>query len=213
MGKLGLSKLFFRKCLYSQSSVVRRFHRLSESLDGRYGPNEMDGELIEPHIMTEEEIMLKYWKILVRKVIFCGFADFECFYYTDIHNILTFKISIIWLILQTSITLTSQAFQRWMCLTAGAVTFWTSVLICRWLTTDPTLSGILSFIFPLLIIPLLASVYAEVNYESGQVLQVCNGPGQQSNPLFWREGVEIILYRKFPELTRLKLFTEYNAED
>ena len=71
-----------------------------------------------------------------------------------------------------SITLTSQAFQRWLCLVVGAVTFWTSVLICRWLTTDPTLSGILSFIFPLLIIPLLASVYAEVNYESGNVLQV-----------------------------------------
>ena len=71
-----------------------------------------------------------------------------------------------------SITLTSQAFQRWLCLVVGAVTFWTSVLICRWLTADPTLSGILSFIFPLLIIPLLASIYAEVNYESGNVLQV-----------------------------------------
>ena len=74
--------------------------------------------------------------------------------------------------LQTSTTSISHAFQRWLSLTASAVTFWTSVLICRWLTTDPTLSGILSFIFPILIIPILASIYAEVNYECNNVLQV-----------------------------------------
>ena len=80
--------------------------------------------------------------------------------------------------LQTSTTSISHAFQRWLSLTASAVTFWTSVLICRWLTTDPTLSGILSFIFPILIIPILASIYAEVNYECNNVLQViciCHG--------------------------------------
>ena len=74
--------------------------------------------------------------------------------------------------LQTSTTSISHAFQRWLSLTASAVIFWTSVLICRWLTTDPTLSGILSFIFPILIIPILASIYAEVNYECSNVLKV-----------------------------------------
>ena len=84
--------------------------------------------------------------------------------------------------LQTSTTSISHAFQRWLSLTASAVIFWTSVLICRWLTTDPTLSGILSFIFPILIIPILASIYAEVNYECSNVLKVictfhsCNVP-------------------------------------
>ena len=73
---------------------------------------------------------------------------------------------------QTSTRLTSQAFQRWMSVMTGAVMFWSSVLIVKWLSTTPTLSGVLSFIFPLLVLPLLASAYAEVNYEGVRVLQV-----------------------------------------
>ena len=93
--------------------------------------------------------------------------------------------------LQTSTTSISHAFQRWLSLTASAVIFWTSVLICRWLTTDPTLSGILSFIFPILIIPILASIYAEVNYECSNVLKVictfhsCN-VSPYSNNMTWK---------------------------
>ena len=49
------------------TSVFGRFHRLSETLDGKY---ELDDTLeeessIEPHVMNEEEIMHKYWKIAV----------------------------------------------------------------------------------------------------------------------------------------------------
>jgi hypothetical protein len=42
---------------------------LSETIDRRYGPEEIDEDSIEPHIMTEEEIMLKYWKLMVRALI------------------------------------------------------------------------------------------------------------------------------------------------
>ena len=59
----------FRKHLFNRtmgSSVFGRFHRLSESLDGRYNPEENGDEyLIDPHVMSEEEIMHKYWKISV----------------------------------------------------------------------------------------------------------------------------------------------------
>ena len=46
-----------------------------------------------------------------------------------------------------------------------AIMFWSIILIVKWLTKNPTISGVLSFVFPLLMLPLLASAYAEVNYE------------------------------------------------
>ena len=48
------------------STVFGRFHRLSETLDGGNDVNEISEEATyEPHVMSEEEIMHKYWKIAV----------------------------------------------------------------------------------------------------------------------------------------------------
>ena len=48
------------------TSVFGRFHRLSETLDGKYDLDDtLEESSIEPHVMTEEEIMHKYWKIAV----------------------------------------------------------------------------------------------------------------------------------------------------
>jgi hypothetical protein len=41
-----------------------------------------------------------------------------------------------------------------------------------WLSHTPTLYGVFMFILPLLLLPLLASSYAEVNYEGSKVIQV-----------------------------------------
>ena len=41
-----------------------------------------------------------------------------------------------------------------------------------WLSHTATLYGVFMFILPLLLLPLLASSYAEVNYEGGKILQV-----------------------------------------
>jgi hypothetical protein len=41
-----------------------------------------------------------------------------------------------------------------------------------WLSHTPTLYGVFMFILPLLLLPLLASSYAEVNYEGAKILQV-----------------------------------------
>ena len=54
----------------------------------------------------------------------------------------------------------------------AAIMFWSVTLIVKWLIKTPTISGVLSFIFPLLMLPLLASSYAEVNFEGVRVLQV-----------------------------------------
>ena len=56
-------------------------------------------------------------------------------------------------------------------MTAG-IMFWCVTLIVKWLIKTPTVSGVLSFVSPLLMLPLLASSYAEVNYEGVRVLQV-----------------------------------------
>ncbi len=41
-----------------------------------------------------------------------------------------------------------------------------------WLSHTPSLYGIFMFILPLLLLPLLASSYSEVNYEGAKIIQV-----------------------------------------
>ena len=73
---------------------------------------------------------------------------------------------------QNATRLTSNAFQRWMCLVTMTVLFWSAIRIVYWLSHSPSLYGVLSLILPLSILPLLASAYAEVNYQGIQVFQV-----------------------------------------
>lgn len=73
--------------------------------------------------------------------------------------------------LVNSTRLTSNAMQRWMCLATTSVLFWSAIRIVYWLSHSPSLYGVLSLILPLFILPLLASAYAEVNYQGIQVFQ------------------------------------------
>ena len=52
----------------NQSSARKRIHRMSETIDSRYKPEEIDEDHIEPHILSNEEIMVKYWKLMVQKI-------------------------------------------------------------------------------------------------------------------------------------------------
>ena len=67
--KFGIFSFLDRKHIFQRSissSVLGRFQRLSESFDGKPEVGETLGEdTIEPHVMSEEEIMHKYWKIAV----------------------------------------------------------------------------------------------------------------------------------------------------
>jgi len=67
--------------------------------------------------------------------------------------------------------LTSRAMQRWMCCMTICILFYTTIQIVYWFSHAPTLTGVLSFVCPLLILPLLASAYAEVNYEGQNLVQ------------------------------------------
>jgi len=67
--------------------------------------------------------------------------------------------------------LTSRAMQRWMCCMTICILFYTTIQIVYWFSHAPTLTGVLSFVCPLLILPLLASAYAEVNYEGNNLVQ------------------------------------------
>ena len=64
------------------------------------------------------------------------------------------------------------AFQRWMCCMTAAVLFWSVIRLVYWLSHSPSLCDVLSLVLPLLLLPLLASAYAEVNYEGVKVIQV-----------------------------------------
>jgi hypothetical protein len=70
-----------------------------------------------------------------------------------------------------SVRLASVALQRWMSSITLMITAWTAIRMVYWLSHTPSLSGIFMFILPLLLLPLLASSYSEVNYEGAKIIQ------------------------------------------
>jgi len=94
-----------------------------------------DESSIVPHILTEQEIMHKYWKITM------------------------------------NVRLASVALQRWMSSIIGLITTWSAIRMVYWLSHTPTWSGVTMFAIPLLLLPLLSSSYAEVNYEGAKIIQ------------------------------------------
>ena len=89
-----------------------------------------------PHVLTEQEIMHKYWRISM------------------------------------NVRLASVALQRWMSSIIGLITTWSAIRMVFWLSHTPSWYGVFMFIIPLLLLPLLATSYAEVNYEGEKVIQV-----------------------------------------
>ena len=61
---------------------------------------------------------------------------------------------------------------RWMSSIIGLITTWSAIRLVYWLDHTPTAAGGLEFIIPLVLLPLLASSYAEVNYEGAKIIQV-----------------------------------------
>jgi len=88
-----------------------------------------------PHVLTEQEIMHKYWRISM------------------------------------NVRLASVALQRWMSSIIGLITTWSAIRMVFWLSHTPNWYGVFMFIIPLLLLPLLATSYAEVNYEGEKVIQ------------------------------------------
>jgi hypothetical protein len=74
--------------------------------------------------------------------------------------------------LQAATRFTSAALQRWTSVATVTILLWAAVRIVSWLSKAPNVYDVLAFILPLLILPLIASAYAEVNFEGMKVLQV-----------------------------------------
>jgi len=110
-----------------RTPLTSRFERLSD------GENEESA--VDPHIMSVQEIMHKYWRI------------------------------------NMSVRLASLALQRWMSSITLMITAWSAIRMVYWLSHTPSLAGVFMFILPLLLLPLLASSYSEVNYEGGKILK------------------------------------------
>merc|ERR1719481_2554923 len=73
--------------------------------------------------------------------------------------------------LSMNVRLASVALQRWMSSIMGLIAAWSAIRMVYWLAHWPTWYGIVLFIVPILLLPLLASSYAEVNYEGAKVIQ------------------------------------------
>ena len=70
-----------------------------------------------------------------------------------------------------SVRLVSVKLQRWMSTIIGLVCAWTAIRLGHWISHTPTWYGVLMLIMPLILIPLLTSSYAEVNYEGAKAVQ------------------------------------------
>ena len=71
------------------ASVFGRFHRLSETLDGGNDGNDNSKDTsFDPHVMSEEEIMHKYWKMSVSNICICMHDSFNMIYTIVIYGIL-----------------------------------------------------------------------------------------------------------------------------
>ena len=112
-----------------QADSSNTFQRLESMLESAEAA-------VVPHIMSEQEIMHKYWKISM------------------------------------NVRLASVALQRWMSSIIGLITTWSAIRMVFWLSHTPNWYGVFMFVIPLLLLPLLATSYAEVNYEGEKVIQV-----------------------------------------
>ena len=70
-----------------------------------------------------------------------------------------------------NVRLVSVKLQRWMSTIVLLICAWTAIRLAHWLSHTPTWYGVLMLIMPLVLIPLLTSSYAEVNYEGAKVVQ------------------------------------------
>lgn len=62
--------------------------------------------------------------------------------------------------------------QRWLSSWIAFVVLWCANYIIYWTSHDATIIAIVEFIIPLLLIPLLASAYAEANTEGQRMIRV-----------------------------------------
>jgi len=70
-----------------------------------------------------------------------------------------------------NVRLVSVKLQRWMSTIIGLVCAWTAIRLAHWISHTPTWYGVLMLLMPLVLIPLLTSSYAEVNYEGAKAVQ------------------------------------------
>ena len=80
--------------------------------------------------------------------------------------------------------------------------------IVYWFSHAPTLTGVLSFVCPLLILPLLASAYAEVNYEGQNLVQAIMPTEDRTHIFRWVtciQVLDVVPFRDRIETTEKKL--------
>lgn len=82
---------------------------------------------------------------------------------------------------------TSRLLQRWMLTLITFVLMWCGLLIIYWTSHVASWIGLFEFIAPLLILYLLSSAYAEVNFEGNRLIQ-CVLPTSERMHLIWYIG-------------------------
>ncbi|XP_074656904.1 uncharacterized protein LOC141910086 isoform X2 [Tubulanus polymorphus] len=72
--------------------------------------------------------------------------------------------------INSRLRVTSSCLQRWLASWIAFVTLWSALYIIWWLKNRPSFYDIAEFIIPLLMLPLICSAYAEVNFEANRMI-------------------------------------------
>ena len=73
---------------------------------------------------------------------------------------------------QRRLCASSRLLQRWISSWITFVMLWCTLFIVYWIDHSATLHGILEFMLPLIVLGLLTSAYAEVNFEGERLIKV-----------------------------------------
>ncbi|GFO01874.1 60 kda ss-a/ro ribonucleoprotein [Plakobranchus ocellatus] len=88
---------------------------------------------------------------------------------------------------------TSRLLQRWMITMITFVLIWCTLLIIYWTTHDADWLGLFEFIIPLVILFLLTSAYAEVNFEAQRLIKCVLPTQERASLLFYMKSVPLEL--------------------
>ncbi|ELT90392.1 hypothetical protein CAPTEDRAFT_202268 [Capitella teleta] len=98
----------------------------------------------------------------------------------------------------------SLALQRWLVAWVAFILIWSCTFLVWWINNEATLLSIAQFVFPILLLPVVCSVYGEVNLEGRRMLK-CICPNEE------RVYMMLLLNRQPLEMTAFGYPVNYSV--
>lgn len=95
--------------------------------------------------------------------------------------------------IQSGLRIFGLATQRWMLSLVCVIVTWLAINLVEWLNTSPGLFDLVNLILPLLLLPLLAATFAEVNFEGERLVKFIAPTEERLGVLFWLQSAPLQL--------------------